>query len=367
MAVRDELREALVFEDLIEEYQQRSDAIEQEVKEEFDEAREELHKRKQAGIETERQHRNLLNLAVYPFTEQGTICRELGYRFFRGSPLYELDEPNFDFLIARLEPTNKPAILIAGEAKSSVGSPQGVLTEIQQATTALKNNDGYVLSEYLGQDEDRDYILEPVSVVHSGDSTAMMKAVVENGADIRVWHGPSAGKQELHLAKPPEGTENPINHSHHDPELRELMNEPTPSLRSTFNVWPKTHRLVQMQSLIYAASRGEGTSLYVSRHSLSRFLSQDLFYFDEGEREELADQVIQIGLDIGFLERDGGHEEYRIVSKGTRRELQERTLQEKWISWKIEQDQAEEIEERLAALEEELMAKRENRRTLEDY
>ncbi len=363
----EEIRELLVSDDFIHEYKERARKIEREIKHNYKLEEADLHKRKIAGLESEQHHRDLLNLAVYPFTEQGLACKNLGYRFYRGSPLHERDVPNFDFLIARLEPRNKPAILIPGEAKSSTGSPELIINEVEDAAEAFKDNIDYVMEKYLREPPERDFLLEPVVMVRSFDSSNMIASVANAGADIRVWHGPLAGRQELAWAPPLGEALKRMNHSHRDSALRDLLNGGIQSMRRAFNVWPKTHTLVQMGILITASQPGEGNSRIVSSHRLSAFLRDDLFYLEENEREELMDRLLGLGVEIGFLEPEGGHDTYRLVSRGVRPDKQEETLRKKWIGWKLEQDRQAETDERLNQLLEELKAEAQKQRRLEHF
>ncbi len=362
-----EIRELLVSDDLVQEYNEKARRIERDIKRNYQLEEPELRKRKIAGLESEQRHRDLLNLSVYPFTEQGLAGRDLGYKFYRGSPLHELGVPNFDFLVARLEPTEKPAVLIPGEAKSSIPSPESIVNEIEDSTEAFKDNIDYVLEKYLREPPEREFLLEPVVMVRSFDSSNMIASVVNAEANIRVWHGPLAGRQKLAWAPPPKNAPNHMNYSHRDSALRNLMKGGVQSMRRVFNVWPKTHTLVQMGILITASQAGEGTSRVVSRHRLSTFLRDDLFYLEETERENLMDRLIKLGVEIGFLKAEDEPDTYRLVARGVRPDRQEETLRKKWIDWKIEQDRQAEIDGRLNQLFEELKAEAEKQRRLEHF
>jgi hypothetical protein len=328
--------------------------------------RAELRKLKLAGIEAERTHRDLLNLCVYPFTEEGKGRRELGYRFLRASPLSELGLPNFDFLIARLYPVDEVAILIVGEAKGSVGSPKGVVNEVVKKREIFTANSGLVLTQYLGQEKDRRYILETVVAVNSIDSANMIAAVVESAEPIKVWHGPTTGTALLSIAAPPSGTRESHRYLHADHNLNELLDK-LPTIRRTFDVWPKTHTLIQLGALVRAA-HPEDYGMSVKTVDLEAVLTRDMFYLSPKEREELALGLVSQGLAMGFLSPIAGPGgEFKIVAKGARRDALEATMQEKWLRWQLEQDLETEIEQDRQAIQETLRGERSRRKTMRDY
>ena len=79
------------------------------------------------GIDSDKTHREILNGCVYPFTQRGKISSELKYHFVRGSPLHELGEKNFDFLLYK--PSDRSPVAVMGEAKGSVSKHSGIVKE----------------------------------------------------------------------------------------------------------------------------------------------------------------------------------------------------------------------------------------------
>lgn len=355
----------LTFPDLIADYRRAVRQVETEVVGEFQKNNDDLVKIKKAALESERAHRNLLNLCVTPFTEEFQGCRDLGYEFFRASPLAEKNVSNFDFLIARLFPADKPAILILGEAKASVGNPSTVVKMIAKKREIADAASDYILEKYLKQAPHRSVIIESVVAVDSVDSSNMVAAVVDSGEDIKVWHGPSTGQETISLATPPKGTPDYAKYLHKEHKLNSLL-ERLPSLRRTFDVWPQTHPLIQLGGLLACTRQIENVNV-VTLASLEAVIRHDMFYLNDSEREAMAMNTIQKGISIGFLTPTEVPSEYRIVSVGVRTSVLERTLEEKWLKWQLDQDQQKEITARLEKLREEFSKKRKGRKTVEEF
>lgn len=356
----------LNFEDLKAKYREAVRKSRESLTKKHAAERVELRKLKLAGLEAERIHRDLLNLCVYPFTEQGKCQRELGYRFLRASPLSELGLPNFDFLIARLYPAEEIAILIAGEAKGSVGSPKGVVDDVAKKRGVFIENSEVVLAQYLGQDKNRKYLLETVVAVDSVDSSNMITAIVESGEPIKVWHGPSTGPALLSIASPPSSAHGAHKYLHADAKLNRLLDK-LPTIRRTFDVWPNTHTLIQLGALI-RASHPEEYGMSVGTADLGNVLARDMFYLTPKEREDSALSLIRVGMAIGFLTPMAGVAgEFKIVAKGARRDALETTLQEKWLRWQLDQDFEAEIERERQVTQQAFRRERSLRKTMKDF
>ena len=276
-----------------------------------------------------------------------------------------MDRPSFDFLIARLLPADKPAILLAGEGKSIVGSAIQTVNEVKEKHMAFEENIGHVLETYLGQPRNRDYMIEPIIAVDSVDANTMMNAVVEAGTDIKVWHGPATGPESISIAAPPSSTPRRERYLHADPHLNSLMSR-LPSVRRAFDVWPKSHTLIQMGALIPAAHTFE-RGMVVRTGSLEGVLERDLFYLPEAIRKDLARRILGSGVTIGFLEHTIVADEYRVIARGLRRDVLEESLREKWIKWQIGEDEAAEMARRKELLQKEIRTERASVRTMDDY
>lgn len=358
---------SLAIPELIERYQRDLRALEKEERDRFDREKDELWRLKAADIENERSHQALLNLAVHPFVE-GSISgktQSLGYRFVRGSPLSEFDVPNFDALIAKLLPREKPIILIACEVKASVGRPRQVVNAILEKGKALEDRMGFVVETYLRQSKSRPVVFEKVVMVESVNANTMVQAVVSAGANIRVWHGPLAGTETLSLAAPPNGTPNRNKYLHSEPQLNNVLNK-LPSLRRTFDIWPKSHPLMQLGALL-ASAHPVGSSMVVREDQVQAVLSHDMFYLTTQERSETARRLLEIGTRIEFLEPTGVKGEFKVVSRGLRRDSLDRTLQEKWIRWRLRQDFEEVLAQRKGELQEAFRKDRAKYKSIDDY
>lgn len=365
MVSDDEFETEIAYAPLIRRYRQGVTQIDADVTKAFERDWEELKRLKIAALEREKAHRDLLNLCVFPFTEKGQVGVQLGYKFVYGSPLSETGQPSFDFLVARLRPVDKPAILIAGEVKSSVGSPVEVVNEVVRKQAVIEANIEHILHTYLNQAPDRDHILEPVIAVDSVDANNMVNAVVDSGRSIRVWHGPSTGPERLSIAAPPDSTPQRQRFLHADPELNTFLDK-LQTVRRVFDIWPKTHTLIQLGALIHAAHPVE-KGMIVREGSLREVLEHDMFYLSPDTRALLASRIIETGVGIGFLEATVIADEYRVVARGLRRDVLEQSLTDKWIKWQITQDRSAEIAKRKEMLQSELRAARSRVKTVFDY
>jgi hypothetical protein len=223
----------------------------------------------------------------------------------------------------------------------------------------------YVLERYLGQPRDRRVIVDLVIAVDSVDSNNVISAVVGSKESIKVWHGPTSGPQTLSLAVPPRETEHLEMYLHAEPGLSALLSR-LPSSRRAFDAWPTAHPLIQLESLITAAHPREN-GMAVRTESLAAVLEHDLFYLSAEERETYSKRLLDMGLEIELLEQTMIAGEYRIRSRGLRRDILEDTLQDRWIRWQLGKDLEREIVAAKAKLQDELRAERARHRTMEDY
>ncbi len=365
MVTDEEFETELGMPDLIAQYRDGVRKIEHSLRKDFTEHRDELRKLKIAALENERLHRDLLNLCAYPFTENGRGSRELGFRFLRGSPLHEKNLPNFDLLIARLLPPDQPACVILIEGKASVGNPRQVANEVEDKKKVAIDAMGTMMTTYLGQPAGRAYSMETVIAVDSIDANNMMNAVVESGFEHKVWHGPTSGPETLSIAAPPKGTPNHHRFLHSSKPLNDLLNR-LPSVRRAFDVWPKTHPLIQLGALI-SASHPAHTGVQLTSHALDAILSKDMFYLTPEERAALSRTLVELGQAIGFLTPLEATGEYRAVAKGVRRDSLEQSLQEKWLRWQLERDFEREQERHKETLRATIRTQRAKYKTILDY
>ena len=122
--------DGLTFEDLRKRYRSERDETLRDTLSSFEGEEEGQRRDIEAGIEDDRRHREVLNLALNLFANAASRPYKLGYRFVHGSPLLELGVPNFDVLVANVE-AEEP-IVILGEAKGSVSGPARVVAQTRE-------------------------------------------------------------------------------------------------------------------------------------------------------------------------------------------------------------------------------------------
>ena len=88
----------LKFEDLRERYQREREERLGDTRSAFQRDEEGIKRDIETGIDADRRHREVLNLAVNLVANPASRPYQLGYRFVHGSPLHELGVPNFDLI-----------------------------------------------------------------------------------------------------------------------------------------------------------------------------------------------------------------------------------------------------------------------------
>jgi hypothetical protein len=179
----EEFIEFLRAADLQGQYRTAIGKIISEVNQEFTQRRDEFVLDKQRKLELDKWHRNILNSCIFPFTEAGMVTK-VGYHFIRGSPLYELGVPNFDFLL--YNPTK--AIAILGEAKGQLSDEGEVVTQTKERVRNVTANSDYVKKTYLNSNSaNHDFVIG----VQWADANRLAKCVARRGGGIVVWQSGS--------------------------------------------------------------------------------------------------------------------------------------------------------------------------------
>lgn len=282
-------------------------------------------------IEVDRKHREMVNVCVAPFTEKGSLI-DVGYKFIRASPLVEFQSPNVDFLVFKQTP--KAKIAIFGEAKGSISSPEKIISEFRKRIEIINQKQDYIKTNYLKLQKDEKVFFEYVIAVPSGYAPDVLNKVIENGGGIIVWHAPVTGHAEISIAFPSKILSNRASMMHRDHELNEALSQ-AKSNRKMFNFFPQVHTVSKLQLLLSAARVGDAGHIIINSE-LKECLSQDLFYLDEAAIEEEVKSIIDIGLNIGFLETTIEKDYYHVKARGTKRDTLERQLVDKWLKNQID-------------------------------
>ncbi len=335
--------ESVRFEDLKDKYLSEKELVLTSEKRRFREAREKRERDLIAGIEDDRRHRETLTLCINPFAHEGFQPYELGYRFLRGAPLYELDVANFDFLLVNLE--FRPPVVMFGEAKGSVSNPGRVVKEVLNRKATALNEMAYVKENYLrGTADPR---VETVLAVPAVDAIQVMEAIVEEGGGIIPWMV-DRGDNVLSL-KLPNHIDGPLRASmlHGDNDLNQALKK-MGSLARGFNIFPQSHPVTKLRMLVASAQR-IGRSLIVDTNILLANLQADLFYLEPMATRELQQEILSLGFDIGLLREVDN--EIRLSTRWTDRGAVEEEINSRWVGKRLEQRRRREEEEAILTLQ----------------
>lgn len=300
----------------------------------FREEEEEYREKLENQITKDKRHRELVNLCVFPFVES----QPLDYEFLRADPLTELAVPNFDFLLYDFS-----GHTIFGEVKASVGDgwESQCVNEVIEQREAVNENEDYIVDEYLGGKEIRNK--EYVLAVFSPTANRITQEIVSRRENIVTWRVHQMDKRlEVNAAAPPreDWVDDPeeyyeiVQHDHN------ALNSRLSSLKSAsecFDLFPESHPVTELRTLISACNKMSG-GCYVTEEQLSRSVEADLYYLSEAEQQDIADSIIKLGIDTGYLkEWNEAEGDYKIVSRYTHSDGLEETLARKWIDYKVEQ------------------------------
>ncbi len=350
----------LTFPDLIETYRVKVAEAEKAAKREFWQNVEYRRQKKRHGIELERTHRALLNAAVFPFT-RGQDGASIGYQFIRASPLSELDKPNLDFLIVKLDAS--PPVAVFGESKGTIQDPGGAVAETIERIQVVQENLVYVKSRYLSLEESAPLRTEFVLVCPSTEVADVLRAVQISGSRFIVWHAPLIGQPILKLATPPEIPERHLM-LHSDRGLNGLLDE-TPTARSCFDLWPKIHPALTLSATFKLVERDD-RNLYVTEDLVRKVVGTEMFYLDDTERDKHVSMILERAASIGLLHLVPGELKYRVASAREKRSATESRAISLWIEHSLRLDLQEGILASHASVQDELRKLRTRRRTLED-
>lgn len=287
----------------------------------------------ETNIRKDKRHRELVNLCIFPFFEH----RLGGYEFVRGDPLAELDVPNFDFLLWDFD-----GHAIFGEVKANVGEGwEGrCVSEVLDQIEIIEENEDYIVENYLGSDmRHKEYVL----AVFYPDADRIAKAIIRERENIVTWRVHQMDKQiRVHSSAPPREAwiDDPDDYydivQHSDSRLNSVLRTQESSTEC-LDFFPKSHPVTELRTLISAAQK-EPPNVFVNEQRVVDYVRESLFYLNEEAQQITAERIIGLGLNIEFLDEwDGEEGDYKIVSRYTKSNGLEKTLEKKWIDYKVEQ------------------------------
>jgi hypothetical protein len=347
----------LRFKDLRSSYTKRAKEVRKRNKEWVREKYESFSKEFNNELTRCREHDEIVNLCIHPFSESNPERLALGYNYMRADPLYEKGIDNFDFLICRIE--GKRPIAIFGEVKSSITNFKRSFSEFDDKVKNVEDNREYIKNEYLGIDNEP--LFEYVFAVKSNLSPDVRDIIVEEDKNIILWIA-DLYDGSLKLARSPKG-EGRNKMQHHDHSLSKYLGQSVRSSRNTFDFFPQTHMLRKLKILILSLE--ERNILSIER--LRRNIFANCFFLTPKERQAEFESIVQNGLEIGFLvddEKKVG--EYRISSVTSKLSELEEEIQERWKTAKIKEFARKNLEESINILQSQILDDQRKRPTLDN-
>lgn len=349
----------LTFEDLRKRYRSERDETLRDTRSSFEGEEEGLRRDIEAGIEDDRRHREVLNLALNLFANAASRPYKLGYRFVHGSPLLELGVPNFDFLVANVE-AEEP-IVILGEAKGSVSGPARVVAQTRERQQVALDHIDHIKERYLRTDEDPR--VEVVLAVPAIGAQRVIEAIEDTGGGIIPWMT-DTGENLVSLALP-RSTDGQLRSTmlHSDPVLNQSL-EKAKSTDRGFDIFPQSPPFTKLRMLVIHAVK-EGQRYWVDRDELSRRLNTELFYLSDDEVSGFVGDIIEMGFDVGVLKAVDGRTALS-MRWGSRPSMEEE-LRKAWIDHRCGYELQKRIDGTIAELQEGFERERDKRPPLESF
>ena len=329
---------------------------------EFREEADILRRRKRKGLDDDHDHRRALNLCIDPFYKVTAKPWKLGYHFNRASPLSEpgLEVKNMDFLIVNYG--ERRHIAIFGEAKGSVGNPSRIVREtLERKKVVLKHKD-YIKKEYLKiVDKKTPVYLEFVLGVPVESNNRICRAIEEEGGGLIPWAFGGFGGMCLSVDMPHSiGEDTRRKMKHRDRELNNALRE-CRSSESCFSIFPQCHGTAKIQILIEVSK-----NLSVNLQDLRERVESDLFYLDTAECQAVVDEILQRGMDIGFIKRLDSNR-YRIKSPFRKpRDIAE-DMKDKWIEHSVNAAYSSRLRKSEQEIDARFLREARMQKTLEEY
>ena len=349
----------LKFEDLRERYQRERDQRLGDTRSAFQQDEEGIKRDIEAGIDADRRHREVLNLAVNLFANPASRPYQLGYRFVHGSPLHELGVPNFDFLVANVEAEEPVAIL--GEAKGSVSGPASTVAQTRERHQVVMDHIDHIKEYYLRTDEDPR--VEVVLAMPAIGGQRVIEAIEDTGGGIIPWMT-DTGENLVNLELPRSiGGKARASMLHSDRALNRAL-ERVKSMDRGFDVFPQSPPFTKLRMLVVHAIK-EGRRYWVDREVLSRRLRKELFYLSEDQVEGLVDEMVKMGFEVGVLKEVDGRP--ALSMRWGSRPSMEVELRKAWIDHRCGYELQKRIDGTIAELQEGFERERDKRPPLESF
>ena len=276
-----------------------------------------------------------------------------------GSPLLELEVPNFDFLVASVDAEGPVAIL--GEAKGSVSNPARTVAQTRDRELAARDNIDHIKERYLRTEAD--LRVEVVLAIPAIGAQRVIEAIEDSGGGIIPWMT-DKGENLVNLELP-RSIKGKLRGSmmHSDRALNEAL-EKARSTDRGFDIFPQSPPFTKLRMLVIHAKR-EGQHYWVDRDALSKRLSKELFYMSDDEVSGLVDEIIAMGFEVGILKDVGGRSALS-MRWGSRPSMEEE-LRKVWIDHRCGYELQKKVDMAIAELQRKYERERDRRPPLESF
>jgi hypothetical protein len=320
---------------LLEKYKKLQKKYYYEYKQDFEDRRNKFIANIELGIKTDKEHRDLINLCVFPFSKAQSDD-DLNYRFIRGEPLWELKTNSLDFLLCNFE----KKFVIFGECKASINDYTEVVKELEVRQKIVENNIAYIIENYLGFTPKN---IKYVIGVYSSDDEELIKKIIDRGSDFIVWSIDRYNKSLsfrsfLNIS---EQQKRKIEHDHCklNYKLKKIKTD-----AGGYDMFPSSHIITLLRQIILTKEKKE-KDLIVSPSKIKNKVKDDIFYLDETIQTDFASKIINYAEKIGFIQPiDENSVEYRIISNYRHDRGLEKDLLKKYIDFKIKEKENEILE-----------------------
>ncbi|MGD0056802.1 MAG: hypothetical protein ABSB83_02975 [Methanomassiliicoccales archaeon] len=301
-----------------------------QVEAEFEKGKNDLLKRFDIQLETDKRHRDMVNCCIFPFSSK--VSQKLtDYRFARASPLSELDRSkNMDFMLQKRK-LNK-ASLIFGECKGGDRDAADKVKEVLKKVEAVEDNLDHVAKTYVGLPRKEDIVVEYTIVVPEREGPRVINEVIDQGGRLIVWTVPLTGKAILRSQPPHRSLPNTEGMKHKDAKLKRLLDRGITTDARSFALLPDMPAVLEQMVLIQVLGGQEGNERTIDKTALNELLGIELFYLDEAARTKKAEDILIRGKEIGFVKEDKDTGQLRVVAKSSSIDKIEQSLIDKWVA-----------------------------------
>lgn len=287
------------------------------------------------GIRSDKEHRDLINLCVFPFSNVQSD-NDLNYRFIRAEPLWELRKNSFDFLLCHFE----YKFVIFGECKASIQNYTDVVKEVEVRQKIVQDNLAYIIDNYLGFEPKN---IKYVIAVYSSDDEELIKKILSRNANFIVWSIDRYKKllSFKSFSNISETQKRKIEHDHTklNNKLKKIETD-----AGGYDMFPSSHIITQLRQIILTKEKKQ-KDLIVSPSKIKNKVKNDIFYLNESIQTDFASRIINYAEKIGFIQSiDENSIEYRIISNYRQDSGLEKDLIKKYIDFKIKENENEILE-----------------------